>query len=404
MGLTKCVIPTKISRRFPDPNLNIPGGKVEHSLFFVRAKDLQHIPTDPNPRAQDTNKRIYREVADSLLSPEDKTFHLKNKGITIIAHDCRYDESSQAVEILFAEGQGIVDGAHTHRIIQEHRTECPDDQYVKLEVLTGVPPELVEPIAGGLNTSVQVSNMSLTTLSGRFQWIRDEIRGTRYEPKIAFKENEEGEYDVRDLVAILTLFNIERFHDDDHPIIAYRNKENCLALYKEAEDKFERQKKASVYRKLRPLLKDILDLHDYIQVKGRWLYNQPGTDGGPKGKAGKLSWVEKSKKGKRGKGGYTLTFSGEKTDAKLVEGALFPMLGAFRYLVEQKEGDDAYSWKLPSFAKVKELFDRVGAQMMRTTQETSKTSGRNPSVIGKNSQHWDNLYQKVALAYERSKR
>ena len=385
--MKRCVIPTRYCRRVPDPNWNSPGERIEHFLITVRAKDLPELPTDPNPRAQKTSKPLYKEVTKSLLDQNDPSFHLKNKGITMIARDAKYDEKTESVEVLFEEGQGIVDGAHTYRIIRDNQMECPDVQYVKLEILVGVSNDMVESIAQGLNTSVQVSEMSLANLGSRFDWIKEELKSMPYASQIAYRENEEGPYDARDLMALLTLFNVSEFKDgSSHPIIAYRNKAECLERFKKDS---EVSGDGSSYRKLRPLLKDILDLHDYIHLHGKALYNEATG-----GKGGNLSWMDRRKRGQ-----HSLIFSGAKTEDKLVDGALYPMLGAFRYLVQQKKSERVYSWKVGSFDRVKELFNVVGGDMMQATQQTSVISGRNPSVIGKNQGHWDNLYKTVAIAY-----
>jgi hypothetical protein len=305
----------------------------------------------------------------------------------MIARDARFDEKTESVQVLFEQGQGIVDGAHTYRIIRDNRDECPEEQYVKLEILVGVSADMVESIAQGLNTSVQVSEMSLANLGNRFQWVKDDLKDMPYASQIAYRENEEGPFDARDIVAMLTLFNIGEFKDGStHPIIAYRNKAECLERFKKDSDV---KGDGSNYRKLRPLLKEILELHDYIHLRGKVLYNDATG-----GKGGRLSWMDRRKRGQ-----HSLTFSGSKTEDKLVDGALYPMLGAFRYLIQQKKGEDVYSWKVGSFNRVKELFEDVGGAMMQATQQTSLISGRNPSVIGKNQGHWDNLYKTVALAY-----
>src|SRR5579862_1527858 len=77
---------TARARRMADP---VHEGSDRH-VFYVRAKDLPPgLPTDPNPRTPNINRSVYREVEQSLLGEEGEpgTFHWKNKGITIIAHD-----------------------------------------------------------------------------------------------------------------------------------------------------------------------------------------------------------------------------------------------------------------------------------------------------------------------------
>ena len=90
---------------------------------------------------------------------------------------------------------------------------------------------------------------------------------------------------------------------------------------------------------------------------------------------------------------------GAEADQKLYDGALYPILGAMRFLVEQKPGQDVYSWKLISFKKVKEFFDEIAPELIATTYNTSVTYGLKPNPIGKDENHWDNLYKTVALHY-----
>ena len=66
-------------------------------------------------------------------------------------------------------------------------------------------------IAGGLNTSVQVQDMSLDNLEGLFEWIKDELKSEPYFERIAWKENQPGEFDARDIVSLLTKLNIYSF-------------------------------------------------------------------------------------------------------------------------------------------------------------------------------------------------
>jgi hypothetical protein len=37
--------------------------------------------------------------------------------------------------------------------------------------------------------------------------------------------------------------------------------------------------------------------------------------------------------------------------------------------------------------------------MIKVTQNTSESRGRNPNAIAKDDSHWDNLYKTVTVAY-----
>ena len=386
--LQKVILKADYSRRFPDP-LNIiqddESLNLEHHVLLCRAIDIPSgISKKPNPREQRIDLGIYRDVQESLEDTADLSFHLKNKGLTLFAHRVDYSEDKRVATVYMSENDGIADGAHTYEIILDSQSKglCPEGQYVKFEIITGVPSRMMVEITGGLNTAVQVQEASLANLEGRFDWIKETIEDMPYADRIAFKQNEKKDVDIRDIVAFLTLFNVENEElKDRHPKEAYTSKAACLRLYREYQESYE---------KLRPILKDILHLHDYIQLKAREVYNEEKG-----GHARAMKGVFESKK--RGK--FRFVFIDEESECRLYDGALYPIFGAFRFLVEIKPGEKVYSWKLGSFESVKSFFDKIAADMVETTYKTSVIYGRKPNPVGKDDNHWDNLYKTVKVAY-----
>lgn len=377
MPLKPVIFKSRYSRRMPDPVLATGARHV----FMLRAKDVpDNIPLDPNPRDQNTDRRVYRDVLESLTSG-DGAFHLKNKGITIIASDViRSKNDEEQFAIMFDDNEGIVDGGHTYAVLREgqSREDLPDNQFVKFEVLVGVPENLITEIAGGLNTAVQVQEMSLANLGGEFNWIKAALSTEPYASAIAYKENESDRVlDIRDVVAYMNLFNIDIYPNAgrDYPITAYTSKATSLRHFLDKE-------KAISFRKLQNLLPDILELADIISFEAYTLHNDAG------GKAGKLSFTESSTKL------YKFPFINESAKYRLTKGALFPMLGAFRWMVVEGPNGQ-FEWREP-FDQVKELWRDTGAELMRATQATSDELGRNPNAIGKSRNHWSNLHATVA--------
>lgn len=373
--------PVRVARRMPDPS--IEGGN--RHLFLVRAEDLpQGLPKSPNPRAQRIDRGIYKDVMRSLLNEDGSpnTFHLKNKGITLLAENVREIDQS-TFEVQFGQEQGIVDGAHTYEIVlagQERIADmgegAPIEQFVKLEVLTGIPSDLWVEIAGGLNTAVQVQEMSLANLQDKFNWIQDLIAGERYAKRIAFKENEaDAAYDVRDIIVLLEMFNIFDYPNDgeEHPTKTYNNKGEVLDRYLAHPKK---------YARLSPILKDILYLHDHISLTAREKHNERG------GRAGKLAFVDAKKRGQ-----WEFVFSGKQGSYRLNRAALFPMLGAFRWMV--KENGDTVEWR-GGYDQVLRIWDASASELMRATQATSEEYGRKLTALGKSRNHWSTLHSTVA--------
>ena len=246
---------------------------------MMRADEVpRDLPLDPNPRAQKIDRRVYRDVYDGLMNEgcTQNTFHLKNQGLTLLASDVKKIRSHpDAFRISFTKGQGIVDGGHSYQIILrgQESGEMPADQYVKLEVLVGVPDDMNLEIAEGLNTGMQVQPMSLAHLAKQFDGIRRALSERPYESLIGYRENEpDTKYDAQDIVAYMAVLNVELFPNDGekYPVNAYRHKAGVLDLFLADTPAFEKQY-------------EILALADTISYEARDLHNEAG------GRAGRLS-------------------------------------------------------------------------------------------------------------------
>lgn len=272
-NLEKTIIRAEYSRHYPDPlNQSSEGDPlhIDHHVLLSRAIDVPPgISKAPNPREQRTDKGIYKEIRKSLDDADDLSFHLKNKGITLLAHHVEYSADKKIATVYLGQGDGIADGAHTYEIILEAQAEgtCPEGQYIKFEVLTGIPQGMGPEITGGLNTAVQVDDASLMNLEGEFEWVKEILKETEFGNCISYKQNEEGVYDIRDILSFMTLFNVNKFPypDGKHPKEAYVSKAKCLDLYKEDPDSF---------KMLKPIVIDILRLHDYVHIQSRERYNE----------------------------------------------------------------------------------------------------------------------------------
>jgi hypothetical protein len=387
----------RFARRFPDP----VHPSIERHVMFVAVTDVPpDIPREPNPREQNIDRGIWKDIRLHLLNQEGvaNSFHLKNKGITIIA-DRVEKKSDDIYELVLDETQGIVDGGHTYQLIQDslddirqhnEDEESEINQYVKIEVVTGLDSNLIVEVAGGLNTAIQVQKMSLHNLDKGFDWIKAELKDKPYFDEIAFRENEKAAFDARDIVAIMELFNVEAFPDGaiSHPVRAYMSKAAVLDNFIDNPQQ---------YKALRPILHDILVLHDTVRMEAMDLYNALGGK-----RAGSLAFVEARKKGK-----YQFPFlleEGEPTPEsakRLSVAALYPMLAAFRSLVKIEH--DKATWKIGSFDAVLELWRQVGGNLMLATQDTNEDVGRKANAIGRNKNHWRTLYGILQTAYLRGK-
>jgi hypothetical protein len=370
--------PARIARRFPDPVFGSTHN-INRYVLFVSARDVpKGLPFDPNARIPNINRRVYKDLERSLLNQlgEPGSFHLKHKGITLVADKVEQRDGRYVVTV--AKGQGILDGGHTYELVTMDRDdELPEAQFIKFEILTDIPSEWIPEIAGGLNTSVQVQQMSLDNLAGEFDWVKSELKGEPYFGEIAWRENEAGEFDARDIIAILTCFNIDLFPNDEdqHPVAAYEKKSIALKLFEDNPD---------TYKRLRPLLKEILSLHDIIRFESQELWNAAG------GKYGNLAFVEKRERGR-----YAFPFISKSSEFRLTTGALYPILASFRWMIEESPKKNL-KWR-GGYKQVYARWRASGDELLRIVGQSSTELGRNPNAIGRSRSLWTSLHGKVAM-------
>lgn len=386
MRVPTFTFPAYFHRSQPDPTGN---KEQKRHAFYVALKDFPpDLPLDPNARTPNINHGIYKEILQSALS-NDGRFHYKHKGITIVADEVRVTDERGPVSTLLIklrEGDGILDGGHSSAIIAKAKSISAEDgvaignQFVKVEVITRVPADDIAEISGGLNTSVQVKDISLENLAGHFDWLKKLLSDAPYSDKIGWQENAKCEIDARDLISLLTCFNLEHFPADvdaTQPLIAYEKKSKALELYQDHQASFER---------LAPIVKDILVLYDIIRSdKETW--NEEGGDG-KGGKFGNLAFVEKKQRG------FFLPFLQTEVEHKLMDSVVFPMLAGFRCMVEERNGE--YAWQT-DFEGVKRLWNDSAVGLLRLTKQVSDEHGRNPNAIGKSRPHWSNVLTRIQL-------
>lgn len=355
----------------------------------VLVKDVpENIWMDTNPRKQNFKTNVAKKIENNLLCSPTDNFHLLNRGILISAYHARVitRDEKKYVEIYLKDKavHGNIDGGHTYTIICTNKNLITFTKRVNIEIMTGIE-EFYEDLAAARNTSVQVQDKSIAELQNKFDIIKDALMDEPYFENIAYKENSEGEIDISDLISILTMFNIERFGDKKHPIIAYNSKKRCVDLYLEDYEKGEE----NPYVKMQSIMVDIFALVDYIENNIAKAYNQTG------GKYGAIKGVVCSTKDKK----FDRVFGqpGQKSDYSSPKGFLYPIIGAFRSLLEEDDG--VMIWKEDPI----KVFEAIGSQLISSVVDTNKTLGNNPNATGKFSGLWENLYTAVEIYYLKNK-
>ena len=376
-------------RRIPNPYLQSEAGErgAEMYIAICDVKDLpDNIPMETNPREQKMTTNVAKKIKESLLNTSELDFYLLNRGILLSAKDVSFSSYSNVLTVTFEdfEVHGNVDGGHTYRTILQYRDQLdPGQQYVKIEILTGIE-GIFQSLAAARNTSVQVQDKSIAELENRFDLIKQTLAQEPYLPRVFFKENDSGDIDVSDLLAVLNLFNIDRYRGmASFPINSYSSKKKCIDLYI-ADHRQYGESEENPYVKMVDIMPDIFRLYDAIEVGMNRFYRQKN----PGGRYGSVKGVQIPKPGQA----LRSKFFENELDAASPNGFLYPILGAFRALVEEQGG--RYRWKKDPFA----VLEQTGAELVESTVSMSRALGNNPQSVGKEQNIWKTLYMTVAFA------
>lgn len=389
-------------------------GIVRHQLD-VPVRNLAGLALYPgaNPRQHPkVRSRVARQIKESLLNRDEvqDAFHLAHLGITVIATGFEKVEGRDDVyklrfklDLRDEPEDGIVNGLHTLAVIDEvlgDDVEVSPNQYVTFTVVTGIDDDdrttIVPFIAKGRNTVLQVKEESIDNLKGRFDKLKAAIEHMPYAERIGWEESAPGDYDVLDVLAIMTALNSGLYPNDakpgseiSHPIIAADHKRGCLRRFDQADE---------AYNELAHLLPDMLHLYDLIRSDARDRYN----DGG--GKRGGRLRIMTSKKRKDGTSKDDALFFpflrvgkgyGKHGTWELTYPATFAILAAFRnFLVKDDAG--VWQWK-GGFAAVETAWRDLGAELVVTCQETAVTLPEHKMAVllGRNRPLWTVLHKTV---------
>lgn len=386
--------PVTSFRKLPNPYEKLPIG--DHHpiayMMYVDVKDLpENIPMDTNPRKQKLTTAVAKKIRSSLTR-NDLNFYLENRGLLISARSCTFNNYTGEVTIVFSNlaVHGDVDGGHTYQIIKEVRDELdPKTQFVKLEVIEGCESFFTD-LAAARNTSIQVKDQSIAELESKFEIIKQGIQDMGFYKDVYFEENDEGDINVADILAILNMFNLDRYPDvNSLPKNSYTGRNACIQYYLKLYDQFHGEgddPEENPYVKMQPIMKDIFMLYDQIEC-GMGDYYKASTNGG--GRYGATKGVTTARDADHL---FKARFSDKKIWHSTPTGFLYPIVGALR--ADMKKGEDGkYDWIFDPFA----LVDELGPELVSTTVERSRTLGGNPNAVGKDSGNWKTLYMTVMM-------
>lgn len=332
------------------------------------------------------------------LDEDPSMFLFKNRGLVVTAKDVQFDNELSILKLTFEDPDihGLLDGGHTYKVMQAYCSDVDkttiqssDQAFVRIEVLEGFSPDQIRDIVDARNTSNQVKDQSLMELAKDFEGIKSAIVGEKYANKIAYKEYEimEGTdgkiakpIDIREVVALLTVFDKEHYGDNNHPIVAYSQKAACLNRFKENRES---------YKKIYPIIKDILKLWDVIHRDMRKWYVGSKEKQGAGSRFGKITGINPKRP-------TELYFIDEVAGDLIPSSFKYPILAALRAFVEEEKG--RYRWGIdPEISLENGLGEQLTEVVIANALEL-----RNPNKLGKTSSVWDQCYSKAQVWYLKS--
>ena len=80
-------------------------------------------------------------------------------------------------------------------------------------------------------------------------------------------ENDDGDIDVGEILAILNLFNIDAYQGmDSFPVVSFSSRKRCIDSYIKLYEKFH-DDPHNPYVKMKPVMVEIFKLYDYLETK-----------------------------------------------------------------------------------------------------------------------------------------
>lgn len=396
VGSSVITFPVTSFRKIPNPYGGREGAIGDpNPQMYVALCDVtklpDNIPMDTNPRKQKLTTAVAKKIKASLLDSSALNFYLLNRGLLLSADHVEYNNYNNEMTVTFSDPEvhGDVDGGHTYKLIQECRGEIePGTQYVKIEILCGVEPIFTE-LAAARNTSVQVKDQSIAELQNKFDIIKIGIENELFYKDVYFTENDEGSIDVQEILAILNMFNIDRYpvpNMESFPKVSYTGRKSCVDYYLKMYDLYG-DGKDNPYVKMLPVMADVFKLYDKIEQNMSTYYAKAV----PNGRYGSTKGVSTTPSDQEPR--FEAKFSGTKIKYSTPTGFIYPILGSLRAALDEKDG--TYCWR--SGIDPFDLIDQVGPELVSTTIERSRTLGGNPNAVGKDTGNWKTLYMTVAL-------
>lgn len=355
--------------------------------LLVNMRDLpEQIPLDVNPRVPKMTTNPAKNLVEAVKEPETD-FYINNRGIAISAKSLSFDTKLCMVTIDLGDQDnendkyqyGILDGGHTYKAIMDNRDEIADgiEKYVRVEVITNV--QNITRLSDARNTSVQVSDIALFNLDDKFEDVKAAIKDQPFANRIAYKDNEEKEIQVSELLRLMYAFDIESYPDETSaPVQSFSGKAQVFKKYKASYS-------TPFYRSLTKQIPKLACLFDLIEREIPKKYTEyKEAMGITNSKFGKVRGIELIQKSSSNN---TSFYFKKPIQYRISTGYIYPIFGAFRCLLQYDAQTEQVSWLFDPL----EIWKDIGTSLVQNTFESSN----NPQLVGKDKRLWRENYRTV---------
>jgi hypothetical protein len=370
----------------------VSGAKIASS--YVRISDLpQSLERymEVNPRVPSRTKRgslsgpIVKAIMQTLREqPEEMS--VKNQGIYILADGIEYTKGARgnwvSMRLIDKQRNGIINGGHTFAAIREALETFEGEElarlqnaFVRVNIIQGLPRQMVADVAEGLNRSKQVDDLSLLNLQGDFDKIRLTLKNVQGASEIAYHQGALGSVYISEVLVYLEMFNQKRYNDLRHPNILY-NKHSLGFKYFEQDMETDKHYMNRLVEKL----PDLLWLRDSI------IAATPEASKRNKFKFGLAKVDSGARAGSEGRKTH-LPFLDIDIDYKVPNGWIYPMLAAFRANLKP----DGSGWLIDPKVLLPEVID----QLVSVCISEHKENLMKPELTGKKEAAYSRCYDKV---------
>lgn len=304
------------------------------NIFCDSLAKERKIEYHANPRKP--KKNLDNSIIESLEDTSSTdVFHLAANGIYLFANDVGVSGNALSVVMSSVKSnmEGCANGGHLMAAIKEAHEEgtLAPSKRVPITIYTGLTKKQKLEIVFGLNNNVEVNEDSHMNMRGKFDYIKKSLADTPYhEEKVSYFQNDEGVQSVLGIIQILkSLMPDSDDFDTFNPAVPKIAYGNAQVIRKNFSDNETR------YKLISQSLPEIMRFRDVVQSSvdqaiSKMTEVQADLDRGKKPLA-----LSKNK----GKSPTTsqfqyVQFDGNYPNYILNNGTLYPLLSAFRVMVD----------------------------------------------------------------------